>query len=67
MRGKIAKIVSGRGFGFIEVEGEEKNVFFHCSNVIDDKFNELEEEDDVSFDLEDGPKGKVAVKVHKEI
>lgn len=66
MEGRIERIISNRGFGFIGVEGEEDNVFFHCSNVLEDGFDELEEGDLVSFDLEDGPKGKIAVKVHKE-
>ena len=60
------KIMSGRGFGFIELS-KEKDIFFHCSDVEGD-FKVLEEGDLVSFEVTEGRDGKdKAVKVHKEI
>ena len=47
-----------KGFGFIEREGG-KDVFVHVSGLID----EINEGDKVSYDEEEGPKGKSAVNV----
>lgn len=32
VKGKIARYLSLRGFGFIEVEEQERDIFFHMSN-----------------------------------
>ncbi len=62
--GTIARIVSDRGFGFITMEGAEKDIFFHATKF-DGDFDGLKEGDTVSFDLEDGDKGQSAVNVTK--
>lgn len=65
-RGTIKKIMSGRGFGFIELN-DEKEIFFHSSDVEGD-FMVLEEGDPVIFQVAPGRNGKEkAIKVHKEI
>ena len=61
--GKIARIMD-KGFGFIKVEGQEKDLFFHMNEVNGD-FDSLRDGDDVSFDVVDGPKGPSAVNVTK--
>lgn len=49
-RGKIKKLVAGKGFGFIrDPEGNE--VFFHHSSVADQAFARLDEGQPVVFDL----------------
>jgi len=53
-----------RGFGFIEVNGE-KDIFFHCSGLKNMDFEDLQEEDSVTFEVEEGSKGPRAVKVQK--
>jgi len=55
---------SKRGFGFINNEGNE-DIFVHYSDIIMDGFKNLEEEDKVQFDIENGNKGLVARKVTK--
>ncbi len=50
--GFIAKIVSGKGIGFITPSEGGQDVFFHCSAVADEQFDQLEEGQNVSFDLE---------------
>jgi cold shock protein len=66
MNGVIKKLVSDKGFGFISVEGQEKDLFFHSSALMDVQFNELHEGDSVSFDLDnDGPKGPAATNVKR--
>ena len=61
-KGKIAR-VTDRGFGFISQDGEEKDLFFHASELQDIDFNDLQEGDDVTFEIADGPKGQNAVNV----
>lgn len=52
-----------KGYGFIAVEGEEKDLFFHMNNLEGVNFNDLQEGDAVTFEIEDSPKGKSAVNV----
>ena len=61
--GKIKKIVSERGFGFIsDTDGRE--LFFHQSGLIDVQFSDLRQDTPVEFDIENSPKGPRAVNVH---
>jgi CspA family cold shock protein len=64
MNGTIKKLTD-KGFGFISVEGQEKDVFFHGKSLVGVTFAELHEGDAVSFDMEDSPKGPNAVNVKK--
>lgn len=63
MNGVIKKLVSDKGFGFISVEGQEKDLFFHSNSLVDVQFADLKEGDKVTFEVEDSPKGKNAVSV----
>lgn len=66
MTGTIKTIVEGKPFGFIGVEGREKDVFFHKENVTGVPFEELKAGDTVTFDIdESGPKGPAAVNVQR--
>lgn len=48
--GTVKKIVSERGFGFIK--DQEKDYFFHFSNMVDpEKFKQLEVGDKVEFNI----------------
>ena len=62
MKGTIKRILAGRGFGFIERDGEDKDLFFHWSKTKDD-FYYLQEGDTVEFDIEETQKGPQAVNV----
>lgn len=64
MTGKIAR-VTDRGFGFITPDEGDKDVFFHAENVVEVEFNDLQEGDAVTFDVEEGPKGPAATNVTK--
>lgn len=60
--GKIKKLIRERGFGFIsDTDGQE--VFFHQSSLLDVKFDALNEEQAVEFDVEKSPKGPRAINV----
>ena len=64
MKGKIAKLIRDRGFGFISSD-EGKEIFFHRSSLQGVDFNALEEGNAVEFDTETGPKGVRAINVKK--
>lgn len=63
MEGTIKKIVAEKGFGFITIDGEEKDLFFHRNELKDVDFEELKEGDRVSFEKADSPKGPNATNV----
>ena len=63
--GKIARITD-RGFGFISRDGVEKDLFFHSNELQNVQFNELQEGDQVTFEVEEGPKGPNATKVNRK-
>ena len=58
-KGTVKFFNESKGFGFITEEGSNKEHFVHVSGLID----EIRENDEVQFDLEDGRKGLNAVNV----
>jgi len=64
MKGTIKRLVSDKGFGFITVEGgDDKDLFFHSSALVDVDFNELREGQEVTFETEQSDKGPRATNV----
>jgi len=64
MNGTI-KNLNEKGFGFIAVEGEAKDLFFHKNELKGVTFEDLKVGDNVSFDKADSPKGPNATNVNK--
>ena len=62
MNGTV-KTKTDRGFGFISRDGEEKDLFFHSSDLDGVTFEELQEGANVTFDVVDGDRGPSAKKV----
>jgi len=62
MEGTI-KNLTDKGFGFITVDGEEKDLFFHSNELQDVTYEELRVGDRVSFEKADSPKGPNATNV----
>ena len=58
-KGTVKFFNETKGFGFISEEGAEKDHFVHVSGLID----EINEGDEVEFELEEGRKGLNAVNV----
>ena len=58
-KGTVKFFNESKGFGFITEEGNNKEHFVHVSGLID----EVRENDEVEFDLQDGRKGLNAVNV----
>ena len=62
MKGTIKK-KTDKGFGFITVEGEDKDLFFHSNSLVGVSFEDLQEGDNVTFESEQSAKGPNAVNV----
>lgn len=62
--GTIARLTD-KGFGFINIEGQEKDLFFHSNELANTSFDELREGDKVTFEIGDSPKGPNATNVTK--
>jgi cold shock protein len=59
------KRLTDRGFGFIAVEGSDKDLFFHSNELVGVSFNDLKEGDKVQFEVSESPKGPNATKVSR--
>ena len=59
--GKIKKVLSEKGFGFIE--GERDDMFFHHSEVQGTTIEQLREGELVEYQIGQGKKGPCAVSV----
>ncbi len=53
-----------KGFGFINIDGGDTDVFVHFSAIDSSGFRSLEENQRVEFDVTQGPKGPQAERVH---
>jgi CspA family cold shock protein len=61
--GTVKWFNESKGFGFITPADGTKDVFVHFSAIASDGFRTLAEGQEVTFDVEDGPKGPQAVNV----
>lgn len=59
MQGSIKRLITHKGYGFIETDDEEEDIFFHRSQV-NGFFEDLNEGDEVKFTLEQSFKGPQA-------
>jgi CspA family cold shock protein len=62
--GKVKWFDSKKGYGFIAQDSGE-DVFVHFSNIAGSGFRNLENEEEVTFDVVQGPKGLQAQNVQK--
>ena len=60
-QGKVKRLVSDRGFGF--VEGDRDDMFFHHSDVTGVSFDDLREGQTLEYEIGQGPKGPRATNV----
>ena len=65
MNGKVKWFNGQKGYGFIEREDKEKDVFIHVSALRDAGMKCLEDGQALTFDIEEGPKGPNAVNLQK--
>jgi len=62
MEGTI-KNITDKGFGFITVEGQDKDLFFHRNELQGVAFEDLKVGDRLSFEMSDSPKGPNATNI----
>ena len=62
-KGKVKWFNDVKGFGFITLDGEERDIFVHHSSIKAEGFRTLAEGEDVEFELVVGPKGPKAENV----
>ncbi|GLI85671.1 cold-shock protein CspD [Rossellomorea marisflavi] len=64
LQGKVKWFNAEKGFGFIEVEGQD-DVFVHFSAIQGEGYKTLEEGQDVTFEIVEGARGPQAANVQK--
>ena len=65
LKGKVKWFNGKKGYGFIEREDKEKDVFVHHTAGRDAGLKYLNEGDELTFEVENGEKGPSAVKLQK--
>jgi CspA family cold shock protein len=60
--GKVKWFNEKKGFGFISVEGGD-DVFVHFSEIVMNGFKTLAQDQQVAFEIKEGPRGPQAVNV----
>ena len=66
LKGKVKWFNGAKGYGFIEREDKEKDVFVHSSAAREANL-ELQEGDELTFEVENGEKGPSAVNLQKAL
>ena len=62
--GTVKWFNEAKGFGFIRREDGEE-LFVHYTNIVGTGFRTLKENDQVEFEVSEGPKGPQAINVSK--
>jgi CspA family cold shock protein len=66
MQGTINMLHFSKGYGFIRCTEEDKDLFFHCTAMVDkEDFNGLRTGDAVEFELGENRRGKCATNVKR--
>jgi len=65
LKGKVKWFNGNKGYGFLEREDKEKDVFVHHSAMRDAGLQNLNEGDELTFEVENGEKGPSAVNLQK--
>ncbi len=66
MIGKV-KTLTDKGFGFIQIPGQRKDLFFHSKSLDGVAFDDLQVGDELVFDVEEGDKGPFATNVGRSM
>mgnify|MGYP003372858457 CR=1 FL=1 len=63
--GIVKNFNKDKGFGFINMEGEERDIFFHYSQLVQEGFKTIDPGQKVEFELVEGDRGLQAHQVVK--
>ena len=64
-KGTVKWFNAAKGFGFITPAGGGEDVFVHFKSIVATGYKSLNENDQVEYEVEQGPKGLQATKVTK--
>ena len=65
--GEVKWFKNAKGFGFINEDGKEEDLFAHFSAIEMDGYKTLKAKQKVTFEIIQGPKGKHAVHIKASI
>jgi CspA family cold shock protein len=63
LKGKVKWFNDAKGYGFIQIDGQDKDIFVHHTSIQAEGFRTLAEGEEVQFELVQGPKGPKAERV----
>lgn len=59
-KGKVKWFSNVKGFGFLEQEGGEKDIFVHYTAILSDGYRTLDQDEEVTFEIVEGDRGPQA-------
>jgi CspA family cold shock protein len=62
-KGTVKWFNDAKGYGFIQMEGSDQDIFVHHTSIQAEGFRTLNQGEEVQFDLTSGPKGPKAENV----
>ena len=65
--GKVKWFNNAKGYGFIQYDDSEQDVFVHYSAIQEEGYKTLKEGQPVEFELKEGPRGPQAENVTKAV
>ena len=62
-KGKVKWFSNVKGFGFLQVQGVDRDIFVHYKSIQGEGYKTLKEAEEVEFELVEGEKGPQAANV----
>ena len=64
-KGKVKLFNKEKGYGFINMEGEKRDIFFHYSQIQQEGYKTVDEGQEVEFELVESERGLQAHNIFK--